>query len=282
MAIVIRLPTSECTHNRRKRSKVAHHLNLMTYCGSTKVPMDAVRNTPTPEHTDTWFPIPHASLVDTVQHHLEQGGLKVIQEVHAMSADHQRYFGLMQIGREVKGKEEADHATVVGLRNTHDKRFPAGLIMGDGVFVCDNLCFSAEVKLARKHTRHIMRDLPGVVSKAVSRLNTAHANQEDRITSYKQAELVDSQVHDILIRALDARVISSSKIAKVLKQWRTPDHPEFAKDGKTVWRLRNAFTEVLKAYSVFSLPAVTEKMNGLLDAAAGFVLKPVEAEGEAA
>jgi hypothetical protein len=29
------------------------------------------------------------------------------------------------------------------------------------VFVCDNLAFSGEIKIARKHTRFIVRDLPG-------------------------------------------------------------------------------------------------------------------------
>jgi hypothetical protein len=33
---------------------------------------------------------------------------------------------------------------VLGLRNSHDKRFPAGLVGGSAVFVCDNLAFSGE------------------------------------------------------------------------------------------------------------------------------------------
>ena len=68
----------------------------------------------------------------------------------------------------------------------------------------------------------------------------------------------------------------------MLKQWRTPDHPEFAKDDPTVWRLRNAYTEVLKAYSVFSMPRVTEVLNGVLDAAAGFVFVVKTPKTEAA
>jgi len=65
------------------------------------------------------------------------------------------------------GQETSDYAWIVGLRNSHDKTYPAGLVAGSKVFVCDNLCFSGEVRLSRKHTRHAVRDLKhlgGVVS----------------------------------------------------------------------------------------------------------------------
>ena len=42
--------------------------------------------------------------------------------------------------------------------------------MGSAVFVCDNLAFSAEVTIARRHTRFIERDLPRIVHTAVGRL----------------------------------------------------------------------------------------------------------------
>ena len=53
-----------------------------------------------------------------------------------------------------------DYCWVLGLRNSHDKTFPAGIVAGASVFVCDNLSFSGEIKFARKHTRFIVRDLP--------------------------------------------------------------------------------------------------------------------------
>jgi hypothetical protein len=53
---------------------------------------------------------------------------------------------------------------VVGIRNSHDKAFAAGIIAGAQVLVCDNLCFSGEILLARKHTGHIHYDLPVMVT----------------------------------------------------------------------------------------------------------------------
>ena len=59
-----------------------------------------------------------------------------------------RYFGLMEIHTQ---KASDDYCWVLGLRNSHDKIFPAGIVVGAAVLVCDNLSFSGEIKFARKH-----------------------------------------------------------------------------------------------------------------------------------
>ena len=59
---------------------------------------------------------------------------------------------------------------VLGFRNDNKLRFPAGMVLGVGVFVCDNLCFNGEVQLRRKHTRHIKRDLPPMISNELDKL----------------------------------------------------------------------------------------------------------------
>ncbi len=254
-------------------------LPLCTMCGSHQVYRADVDKVETPHPTETWHPIPHATLIDSVQEAMTEAGLKVVQEAHALGNETLRYFGLMQV--QAKGATDSDeYGLVLGLRNAHDKRFPAAIALGSGVFVCDNLQFSGEAKIGRKHTRHIMRDLPGVVRKAIGKLGDLRQSQDNRIEAYKRTELTHSQVNDLLIQALDARVIASSKISKVLAEWREPRHPEFSKDGLTAWRLHNAFTEILKATSIFALPAATQKLNGILDGVAGLVgmteAKPAE------
>jgi len=67
-------------------------------------------------------------------------------------------------------KQNDDYTWVLGLRNSHDKTFPAGIVAGASVFVCDNLSFSGEVKFARKHTRFINRDLPQLVERSIGLL----------------------------------------------------------------------------------------------------------------
>ena len=110
------------------------------------------------------------------------------------------------------------------------------------MFVCDNLAFSGEIKIARKHTRFVVRDLPGLVSGAVGQLSDRWHAQAQRIDVYRRHELTDVQAHDLIVRALDNRAITITQVPAILKEWRVPRNPEFAADGKTVWRFFNAVT----------------------------------------
>jgi hypothetical protein len=85
------------------------------------------------------------------------------------------------------------------------------------VFCCDNLAFSGEVTMHRKHTVNVFRDLP-----------PAHA-------------------HHLIVEAIRANVLPASRLPKVLGAWEEPKHEEFR--SRTAWSLMNAFTEVQKGVS---------------------------------
>jgi hypothetical protein len=61
----------------------------------------------------------------------------------------------------------AGYEDTVGLRNSHDKRFPIGIGFGSRVFVCDNLSFYADRVIRRKHTANMKRMLPGLIGEVV-------------------------------------------------------------------------------------------------------------------
>src|SRR5205823_2730797 len=118
--------------------------------------------------------------------------------------------------------------------------------------------------------------LPQLVERAVGRLADLRDRQQHRFAAYKAHELSDRGAHDLIVRALDARVVPVTKIPDVLAEWREPRHPEF-RQGKTGWRLFNAFTEVLKG-NLDLLPKRTQALHGLLDTACGLVLPGAAAE----
>jgi hypothetical protein len=57
-------------------------------------------------------------------------------EAHGLTRDGRRYFGLLQVAN---GTNPDDFGLVVGVRNSHDRSFPASLVLGAACFVCDNL-----------------------------------------------------------------------------------------------------------------------------------------------
>jgi len=244
---------------------MVNRLNLMAHCGTQGTTRELLAGVDTPPGSQSWNPIPHHVLVGGVIGSLERGGLSVVTESHVVTPDGSKYFGMFQ----VDDGNEGDHGLVVGLRNSHDKTFGAGIVAGDGCFVCDNLCFTGEIKIGRRHTRFIERDLPQLISRAVGGLGKLRQNQEARFAAYREYELTDPRAHDLVIQALDARVIPPSRVPKVLKEWRTPRHPEFVQAGKTAYRLMNAFTEVAKASNVMERPKQTIALQGVLDTTVG-------------
>lgn len=244
------------------------HPNLILHCGANRVERRDVETVGTPRATSSWTPIPHLQLIQRVETTLKANHLSVGTFAHSLSHNGARYFGLMEIQN---GENDPDYCWVLGLRNSHDKTFPAGVVAGASVFVCDNLSFSGEVKLARKHTRFITRDLPQLVEAGIGRMLAKWHDQHVRFATYREKRLNDAVAHDLVIRATDVGVCSNRLIPAVLHQWREPKHDEFEK--RNVWSLFNAFTESLKEGSLAELPKRTECLHALLDSHVGLAKK---------
>ena len=236
--------------------------NLVLHCGANAVERSVVSKVKTPSRTATWTPIPHMRFVEQVERSLFQSRLEIVSQAHALSHDGDRYFGLIQVTNNARA---GDYAWVLGLRNSHDKTFPAGLVAGAQVFVCDNLSFNGEVKLSRKHTRFINRDLPFLTQQAIGQLQEKWHHQEQRIESYRGHRIDDRDAHDLMVRAVDVGVCPVTVLPKVVQEWRTPTHEVFR--DRTVWSLFNGFTEALKG-NLPMLPGRTQALHGLMD---GFV-----------
>jgi hypothetical protein len=233
--------------------------NLVLHCGASAVPRVEVARVTTPRPTETWQPIPHVTLIETVEDALRSTGLRIGNQVHSLSNEGNRYFALT----EVHGPHDPeDYSLVLGLRNSHDKTFPVGLVAGATVFVCDNLSFSGEVRLTRKHTVHLQRDLPQLVSRGVGKLMDLWGHQGKRIDAYKNHRIRDKSAHDLVVRAVDIGVCTNRMVPSVLKEWRSPTYPAFA--DRTAWSLFNAFTEALKG-NLPELPKRTEALHSLMD-----------------
>src|SRR3954471_5432371 len=244
-------------------------VNLVLHCGARHVERADLFEAPTPSASDTWVPIAHHRLLELVEDTIASNGMTVVNEAHGLWTDGMRYFGLLEI---VNGEDHDDYGLVLGLRNSHDKTFPAAIAIGSAVFVCDNLAFSAEVTIARRHTRFIERDLPRIVHSAVGQLTDMRGKQDERIQSYKQTELSDPAAHDLVIRAVDANVLPVTQVPAVLEEWRRPSHEEFCADGKTLWRFHNAMTEIWKGRNLTALPRRSQALHGLLDSVCGLAV----------
>lgn len=240
---------------------------LLIHTGGRLVDLKAVRESATPTQEGSHYPIQHGRLLALVTEGLEQVGLHVKSQEHALIKNGQQYFGLMRLSN---GDHHDDYELVAALRNAHDKTFAAGLSLGSKVFVCDNLAFSGDVTFARKHTRFAVKDLPGLVSNALGRLGDLRRTQDARIAGYKAAVLTDDQAYATIVRGTTLGVVPNSKVPELVDLWHHPIYEEFA--APSGWGLFNSFTHLLRDYRAEQIPKRTQALHGLMDGACGLQL----------
>ncbi len=251
----------------------------LNICGGNHslVSLDDVANVPTPPkeyrkkenaqgvRNVSYQPVAHDDVVQRTRDSLITGGFTIQDEVHSLARDNKHYFGLFSVDH--PNRKASDRGCVVGVRNSHDKTFPAGLCAGDAPFVCDNLIFTNTIKLARRHTCNILNDLDFMINRALGKLFGFWHGQDSRIEAYKGFELSNSHANDLIIRACKAGALPKSKIMDVVNQWESSDHPEFW--DRNVHSLYNAFTEVYKG-NLVALPNRSDALHSVLDSEVDF------------
>ena len=257
----------------------------LSICGGNHnlVDFDQVVNVPTPpveyrkkenangERAISYQPVSHHSLVDQTKNRLAENGFTIQDEVHSLARSDQHYFGLFAVDH--PNRVNTDRGCVIGIRNSHDKTFPAGLCAGDAPFVCDNLIFTNTIKLARRHTRNILNDLDFTINRALGKLFGFWNSQDARIEAYKDMSIGNVLANDLIVKAVQAKALPKTKILDVVNQWQSSDHVEF-KD-RNVNSLYNAFTEVYKG-NLIALPNRSEALHSLLDSYVDFDIKQTE------
>lgn len=230
-----------------------------------KIERAQLSNLALPAETDSFKPLAHSRLVDLTLEAIERAGLTVLEQEHSIAREGMRYFG----GFALKGAQldGADRQVVLGLRNANDKSFPAAICIGNRMLVCENLCFSSDIKLARRHTVNIMTDLPRLLADAVGRCVSHWNDMGKRIEAYQQIELDNARVADLLVSLVDAKAFPARDIYNAVTEFRNPRHAEFK--GGTLWTLYNSITENLKGGDLSKLPFRTMTTQSIFDRVAG-------------
>ena len=196
--------------------------------GSNHATREQVALCGTPEPVgNRHVPIPHIMLIEETEKALVAAGFTIEEEDHVLARQDKqnpsiwlRYFGGFAITRKDLCGE--DRRIVVGLRNANDKGFAAAICIGNKMIVCENLDFSSEEKLARRHTTNIKRDLPNTIASAISRITTRWAEMSQRIDLYKGRELSEAEASKLAVHLVDQKSLPKQKLYDVVSLWRDP------------------------------------------------------------
>ena len=183
--------------------------------------LEEVAAVQTPASTGRHTPIPHITLIDETRKALIAAGFEIVEEAHQLARDGQRYFGGFALTRSDLVGEKRQ--IVAGLRNSHDKAFAAGLCIGNRMIVCSNLCFSSEKVIGRRHTTHILRDLPSIIANVIGSLVAEWFDMEKRIESYKGCTLSRQEAAELAVRLVDGGALMKQKLYDVIQLWEKPE-----------------------------------------------------------
>ena len=235
--------------------------NLMLHAGGKVATLDEVRSVITPAAAGRWHPTSHATVLDSVRETLTGAGYVIRAEKYALARNDARFFGVLDLATPLV----TGVSLSVGVRNSIDKSFPLGFAAGSRVFVCDNLAFSAELMVRRKHTRNGLKLFGESIGQAVASLASFKDMEAARIQRLAEMELSPAAASHLILSAFRRGIISSLQIADVCKEWEEPRHDEFK--PRTAWSLFNAFTEILRNRAVTApqmFVAATIRLNGLM------------------
>ena len=235
--------------------------SLCIHSGARPVSYEELATIEAPEPTATWFPIPHATVLDAVVDTLTAADYRVERLQLAVGRDDARFFATLDLRTTIGDGV----ALSVGVRNSIDKSLPIGFCAGSRVFVCDNLAFRSELLVTRKHTRFGDRRFREAISHAVVDLDSFRRGEGERIAQMRATPLDDVLAESFILRAYERDIISSRVLPDVLREWREPAHEEFR--PRTAWSLFNAFTEGLKGVGRSNPQQFAEKtlrLNGMI------------------
>jgi hypothetical protein len=211
----------------------------------------------TPPATDTFQPISHARLIESLEESLSLRLIRIKREEYAVSPDGMKLFGLIELNAEFQGVRFA-----IGLRNANDKSMRLGMVAGYRVFVCDNMALGGDFKpLLAKHSKRF--DLVESVSIGVDRIQRGFQPLRQLIDGMRARELSTDEARSIIYRAFMENRFPVKLMKTVHREFFVaPSYVEFK--PSTVWSLSNAFTTAFKELAPVRQYEMTARLGKFL------------------
>lgn len=219
-------------------------MTLMLHAGGWTASKADLAAVPVPAPTDSYCPVPYGRFIEEVELHVPRFGLTIRSQAFGLAREGRQMFGVLTCAN---GRPAGDYALAIGLRNSYDRSLSVGLVAGTRVFCCDNLAFSGEAKMERKHTANVFRDLPDLIYRMLSDVSALKNRTDQEIAAMKSLEILPMRADHLMVEAVRKQILPASRLPKVMDAWEAPKYEAFR--PRSAWSLFNAFTEVQKDQS---------------------------------
>lgn len=192
----------------------------------------------TPEPTQSWKPVPHHEVVNTLTDRAAARGLVVKNERFALLDG--TLYGANSVQTRLPGARlfgSLDFAPVVGMpfapgcvpsagiRNSHDKSSCLSILSGARILVCSNGALVGDHQVHRKHTSGI--DLIESIDDALNAFMTSIAGFNDMFQSLNSRRLTRTKAHSLVVESARAGAFASDLILPIVAEFENPQHEAF-------------------------------------------------------
>jgi hypothetical protein len=219
---------------------------------------DDLYHVATPEPTQSWKPVPHIEVVNTLTERAAARGLVVKNERFALldgtlygengiqtRIPGARMFGSLDFAPVPGMPFPAGCSPSAGIRNSHDKSYTLSLLSGARVFICANGVLSAEHIISRKHTSGL--DLIESIDVALDAFMESLRGFNETYERLRARRVNRTKARSLIVELAQAGAFASSDILPVVREFENPRHVEFAE--KNGWNLYQSCTEIMKGQS---------------------------------
>lgn len=222
---------------------------LVNHCGARQVNAAELESIQPPAPTKTWYPLSHRAVLDSVCSTLDGAGFAIVRSRLSVSHGGARFFGTLDLATSISDGV----SLAVGIRNSNDQSFPIGFCCGQRVFVCDNLAFTSEIIVSKKHTRFGQERYLEGLARAVASLGEYKRSAADWIARMQQHALTEEAANSLLLQAYERHIVGLRLLPRVINEWRQPSREEYR--PRTAYSLFNCFTDVLGRERLSRFPA---------------------------
>jgi len=221
---------------------------MMLHCGGQEVKRADLEMIPLPGATDTYVPVPHYQLADSLATIGQDilTGWTLQREQYGLARDGNQMFGVLTFNR-----GNGEMGLSIGFRNSYDKSMSIGIAIGAQIFICDNLALRGEITVLCKHTQNVWANLEDT---AIATLYKSQKNYEALLLdadTMKQRQLTEDDGYKMLGLLFGHGVISPRQLPVACEEWIKPAHEDF--QPRNMWSLYNATTHALKSTAPISV-----------------------------
>jgi hypothetical protein len=207
---------------------------LIAHKGAQIVTREQLAQYIPPAATDTWKPVGHKELVDTLTEVMEYRGLHITREQFAVQ--NAKLFGTFDL----EWMKMEEYGAAVGFRHSTDKSMSIQIAVGARVFVCDNMSFLGELIAVRKHTSKL--NLGEEMDRAMYRYMQGFRRLQNDILVQQSTPIDYADSKQYVYDIFRQKIVPLRLFPHVVDDW----HQMTLEKPGTAWDLHNCFTAHIK------------------------------------